>query len=560
MFCTKCGTDNGNEAKFCKSCGNPLNQKNSIDAIPSTYYAQPSTPAPAQKATISINKGVLVKLCIGLGILIVAIIGINLVLSNMGKTINLNKYLSFDAEGYDGYGNVYVEIDWDEIYDKYEDKITFTEKARKDFGSSYVKNMDAIEILPQYISISLEDNYYVANGDEISYTFTVNEDYKDYLDCKIQFKDGTYTVKDLTELDKFDPFEDLDVTFSGIAPYGHLTMLYDGDELYSSSFSADKYDGLKNGDKIKITISSDTIDYCAENSGKIPSVTEKEYTVTGLSSYVTKITEIDTDTLTAIKNQAKDVYNAYIARDWDTDTTSLESFTYIGSYLLTNKNPEEYYGNQNILYLVYKANARNTFTNDEGESYDGVTEIYWYIAYRDLLVANGSIIDFDVTRYEIPYNQFWVDSGINSNYWYNMEWAYKGYESLDSLYRDNITTQIDTYNQEDNIDPTIAATVVTEDISLDENGYILPNSEYELLTKADLQGLTADECKKARNEIYARHGRKFTDETLQAYFNSKDWYHGTIEPGDFKEDNLTEIEKANRDLIVEYEKENNYNQ
>ena len=37
----------------------------------------------------------------------------------------------------------------------------------------------------------------------------------------------------------------------------------------------------------------------------------------------------------------------------------------------------------------------------------------------------------------------------------------------------------------------------------------------------------------ARNEIYARHGRKFNDSELQAYFNSKSWYKGTVNPEDF---------------------------
>ena len=46
----------------------------------------------------------------------------------------------------------------------------------------------------------------------------------------------------------------------------------------------------------------------------------------------------------------------------------------------------------------------------------------------------------------------------------------------------------------------------------------------------------------------------FKDETIQAYFNSCDWYGGTIAPDDFDEANLTETEIANKDLIVEYEK------
>ena len=73
-----------------------------------------------------------------------------------------------------------------------------------------------------------------------------------------------------------------------------------------------------------------------------------------------------------------------------------------------------------------------------------------------------------------------------------------------------------------------------------------------------IEGLSKEECRIARNEIYARHGRMFTDETLQSYFDSKDWYDGYIEPEDFDESVLNEYETSNRDLIVEYETEMGY--
>ena len=88
--------------------------------------------------------------------------------------------------------------------------------------------------------------------------------------------------------------------------------------------------------------------------------------------------------------------------------------------------------------------------------------------------------------------------------------------------------------------------------------YLLPGSDEEYISMSDLKGFSAEDCRIARNEIYARHGRKFNDETLQSYFNSKEWYHGTIDPDDFNENMLNECEKANRDLIVEYEKKSGY--
>lgn len=88
--------------------------------------------------------------------------------------------------------------------------------------------------------------------------------------------------------------------------------------------------------------------------------------------------------------------------------------------------------------------------------------------------------------------------------------------------------------------------------------YIIKDSNIRYLSEEDLQGLSADECRLARNEIYARNGRKFEDEELLNYFNSCSWYHGTIEPNDFQENMLSDIEITNKNLIVEYEKKMGY--
>lgn len=88
--------------------------------------------------------------------------------------------------------------------------------------------------------------------------------------------------------------------------------------------------------------------------------------------------------------------------------------------------------------------------------------------------------------------------------------------------------------------------------------YILPESNSRFLTKDDLEGLTQEECRLARNELFARHGRIFQDESLRTYFESLEWYHGTVLPEDFDESVFNEYEFANRDLIVEYEKEQGY--
>lgn len=86
--------------------------------------------------------------------------------------------------------------------------------------------------------------------------------------------------------------------------------------------------------------------------------------------------------------------------------------------------------------------------------------------------------------------------------------------------------------------------------------YFLPNSDSAYLTRQDLAGLDAYYLRLARNEIYARHGRRFSDQELQEYFDSCSWYKGSIAPEAFNESTiLNQYEIVNRDLIVQYERE-----
>lgn len=75
--------------------------------------------------------------------------------------------------------------------------------------------------------------------------------------------------------------------------------------------------------------------------------------------------------------------------------------------------------------------------------------------------------------------------------------------------------------------------------------YILPDSDKYVYSASELSGLSSDDVQMAINEIYARHGRKFDTPYIQEYFNSKSWYAGTVNPSDFSESVLSDIEKAN---------------
>lgn len=122
---------------------------------------------------------------------------------------------------------------------------------------------------------------------------------------------------------------------------------------------------------------------------------------------------------------------------------------------------------------------------------------------------------------------------------------------------EEVVTVTDVATQPETAMESTAEPETTEELSaeetasetvIDESGleeYIFPYSDVSIIRPNELGEKTAAEYRLGRNEIYARHGRKFSSADLQEYFNSKSWYSGTIEPNNFSENVLSKVEIDN---------------
>ena len=89
--------------------------------------------------------------------------------------------------------------------------------------------------------------------------------------------------------------------------------------------------------------------------------------------------------------------------------------------------------------------------------------------------------------------------------------------------------------------------------SIDPNSYIFNDSDTRYLDEAEISALSVQELCYARNEIYARHGRRFVSPELQNYFNQKSWYWGTVDPSAFSESVLNDCEAVNAAALLDME-------
>lgn len=84
--------------------------------------------------------------------------------------------------------------------------------------------------------------------------------------------------------------------------------------------------------------------------------------------------------------------------------------------------------------------------------------------------------------------------------------------------------------------------------------YLIANIDSAYISLDSLRQMSDRELILARNEVFARHGRRFNTAWIQEYFDAQSWYQGTIAPDAFDDSVLNEFEHNNLDRIKYVEK------
>lgn len=92
--------------------------------------------------------------------------------------------------------------------------------------------------------------------------------------------------------------------------------------------------------------------------------------------------------------------------------------------------------------------------------------------------------------------------------------------------------------------------------TVDMSEYVLPNSDTVKYTREELDKLTLEELRLARNELFARYGTYFGVSDLDDHFKSKSWYTPKMSVSEFYDSiEMNEVELANLRLIRQIEDE-----
>ena len=462
-------------------------------------------------------------------------------------TVNLNDYLKVTYGGYDGGGVAYTEIDWNSMKEDFENKISYKR------GMAQTGGMTPIDIIMEYTNANIEGkNEKLSNGDKVSYTWKVDKDaIAKLIKCKIKYSDGSKKVSGLKEMELFDPFKNLKVTFSGVEPNGEADIEYNGDMLSEYDFTCDKTSGLKNGDKIKISLTEDA-GYYVDQYNKAPSVLEKEYKVKNLGKYLSKIKEVDTDGMNSARAKAQKSISDMV--DYWSEDVTLDKVSYAGDYLQVAKDSDDY--TKNYYGVIYQINAH--IQPDGGQRKDVVS--YYSMKFENVIVGGDGKCEIDLDEYDVPYDDFSVE--VTSGDLSSGSYSFDGYQTLEELKKNYVDEVSDEFDCEWDVSGKLEAV----DLGVTSD-YLCSYSSDRLLTDSDVEGYLNANYSEYNfpeginiiqmiiNEIYAKHGYEFTDSKLSAYFSNKTWYKSnTNKVNDMNavSDSMSEIEKKNVDFLNSY--------
>ena len=375
--------------------------------------------------------------------------------------VNLDKYISVDFTGYDGYGKADVHFDSEAFLKDYRKKIKLKKKG----------DLLTSAVMEGYTPEAFLNDYYLSgnwkldgvdgkykNGDKVHLSWKIDKDkIEETFRVKIKDAGKEFEVKGLDKVEKFDAFENLSIEYSGTAPNGMADLegkgIMDGSKgLY---FSVDKMDGLSNGDEITVKIEPENaLEAFIQKTGKAPKETEKQFKVEGLPAYIDSASAINEENLNNIKSEMEDNIKSSVAKEGD--SVQLISTEYQGYYFLKAKNKN--YGIQNVFYPVYKVTVRITLPSK------GFVQDYSYYvsaSLQNIMDEGNGKVTIDTTDMDTVYHTFEIDTDPGN--WLSNRFYLDGFESLDSLRKEVVTKQLSNFKVEEKITGESASTEESKD-------------------------------------------------------------------------------------------------
>lgn len=254
-----------------------------------------------------------------------------------------------------------------------------------------------------------------------------------------------------------DPFSqaNVQVTFEGNYPFSTVTFTPEELKLAGTKiaeFTIDKQSGVKTGDEVIVTA---TVTPEGKQKGYRDST--KKFPVENVSSYVTKLDEIPSETMDKMKKQAEDVFTADAA-DWKNDDecqTTFDGMEFLGCYFQLHKPVSD--GTVpapcNKVMLAYKISMTITAfkRGGDGETFEtGSYDFYVVYCYNDLIIMPDGTLSVALDKGYKENGRFETDYGWY-DFWDAEFFVCDGWKDIDSMFNDEIASHADQFEYESTV-------------------------------------------------------------------------------------------------------------
>ena len=302
-----------------------------------------------------------------------------------------------------------------------------------------------------FIEYEMEKSENLSNGEKVK---IIAKDYEGGdIDKKLAdigkvaaSKEYIYTVTGLEELEEYDPFNGVTLTFKGINGEGTVEINKDylvNDYVYSFDYIPDKTEGLSNGDVVVVKVENDYGDYktvedFAASRGLRMTVNQKEFTVEGLLepfSDPKQIDEIDPFLFDLLRSEDVGKIKEYWAKgeERSVEVDSLLNVEYLGT-IITYQKPTSWTAEHSAMYNIYRCDVKCSF--------DEPRWVYWYSLYDDIKKdENGKLIIPEPT---CPSTKYTVSTFMISGEAFTTEdktHFYLGYETYEKFRSNHIRNE-----------------------------------------------------------------------------------------------------------------------
>ena len=421
MNCSSCNAPLEEGAKFCGVCGAKVEQE------------APQQAAKPVKPRKPLDKKMLTIIGAAAAAVVVIIVALVIIL-NLNKKIDLADYTKVTFDGYNTAGKAEIVFDQEKFMEDLEDKA----KGLKDASDydSIDDLLDSVKDLSGYqdfmnVEYKLDKDSDLKNGDVVKVKFTFNNDAADEYGITYVGDEMEFTVSGLGEIKELDPFANVTIEYEGTSPNATANLVNNATDeaLKDLYFEIENNGNLAKGATFTVSVDYDEEGFMDQYGAKL-TTTSKQFTVDNVDTYITTTSEIPADLLTSVKNQAKDVIDAYAATNKDSFKTS--GVSYSGCYFLTEKSTDGYH-DHNVLYVVYKGTVKS-----KDKSFKKST-VYFPVKFTNLtLYADGTgYVDLNV-------NSITGSSGLSYGWFGNVS----GYTKVATMKNELVTAEKGTYNEE----------------------------------------------------------------------------------------------------------------